>query len=425
MRRQPSSSTAEAQGVRGHSVGGLTSYSYLPLPLSVPFLPPCRQVVGPGGWEFEEGCDDRHTMHDSLCNDPNGTARRPWVLQDFATRWALVLEAINARFPAGWQRDSVSRTSSSMDTITPHHISWRFDDLHCKRFHRHCDNTSSPGGSLLGHNTRQYATAHALQVAVFLRTPTPRDFEPVDVMRGGHCKRREPSRDDELKEGRQAEAASMRFAELSKTAILAALVAERAPWVRLLDAYGIARLRADTHLGAAVKRVPSAPVCARRVCARACARGALHVCGAICARPDPLCVCALTHCDRSRRASACSMPWRVPCQGMLTIVFASSVYAACRTAQAARRALAQTRCSFTGLPPPCYDCVHYCLPGMPDLFNGRLLRLVESRLSAASSAAALGEPFVDATAERVLQRWNPWWRGAEPLIQEVTRAKVL
>ena len=38
------------------------------------------------------------------------------------------------------------------------------------------------------------------------------------------------------------------------------------------------------------------------------------------------------------------------------------------------------KCAFTNLPPPCYDCVHYCLPGAPDVFNGRLLHLVKQRL---------------------------------------------
>ena len=58
-------------------------------------------VVGPGGWEFEEGCLDRHTLADGLCNEQQGNAvlqRRPWVLADYARRWALVITAINAHF---------------------------------------------------------------------------------------------------------------------------------------------------------------------------------------------------------------------------------------------------------------------------------------------------------------------------------------
>ena len=168
----------------------------LPLALQVALSAPCHVlVVGPGGWEFEEGCIDRHTLHDGLCNEQRGNTllqRRPWVLSDFVKRWALVVEAINTRF---------------------------------------------------NHPSKRASTV------VVIRTPTPRDFEYVDVMQGGRCERLEPIRESEMLEGRAADSTSMRFAELSKAALLAALVAERAPWVRLLDAYAISRLRADSHLG--------------------------------------------------------------------------------------------------------------------------------------------------------------------------------
>ena len=168
----------------------------LPLALQVALSAPCHVlVVGPGGWEFEEGCIDRHTLHDGLCNERRGNTllqRRPWILSDFVKRWALVLEAINTRFG-----DPSKRAST----------------------------------------------------VVVVRTPTPRDFEPVDVMQGGRCERLEPIRESEMFEGKAADSTSMRFAELSKAALLAALVTERAPWVRLLDAYAISRLRADSHLG--------------------------------------------------------------------------------------------------------------------------------------------------------------------------------
>ncbi|KAL1503840.1 hypothetical protein AB1Y20_012306 [Prymnesium parvum] len=303
----------------------------LPLALQVALAAkPHVLLTGPGGWEFEEGCDDRHTLHDALCNEQRGNTwlqRRPWVLSDFATRWALVLEAINANVPP----------------------------------------------------------ADRASTLVLMRTPTPRDFEPVDVMQGGSCSRLQPMAESEVQEGQAVDATSMRFAELSKAAILAALVVERAPWVRMLDAYAIARLRADSHVG---------------------------------------------------------------------------------------------------LPPPCYDCVHFCLPGIPDVFNGRLLTLLqhqECRRSAphiptpAPSSIQCSPPYTpvsaplptprhafpichpdpmraplppsrpfpcvllssihplsfsycsflqsadgSSAAASVLARWNPWWHGVEPLVQRAS-----
>eukprot|EP00966_Prymnesium_polylepis_P045127 1045475-Prymnesium_polylepis.1 len=262
----------------------------LPLPLQVALSwgrpPPQVLVVGPGGWEYEEGCADRHSLNDALCNEQVGNShlqRRPWVLSDFAKRWALVLAALNSRFA-----DSAARAAT----------------------------------------------------LVVVRTPTPRDFEPVDVMQGGGCTREEPMRPSELNEGKRAQAQSMRFAELSKIAITAALVAERAPWVQMLDAYAISRLRADSHLG-------------------------------------------------MTRSSG-------------------------------------SRCSFTGLEPPCYDCVHYCLPGVPDVFNGRLLQLVEHKARTLAMLRLNGEGHrSQSSAREVLARWNPWWYGEEPLVQRVSDALAL
>ena len=73
----------------------------------------------------------------------------------------------------------------------------------------------------------------------------------------------------------------MRFAVLAKNVILDAVAVEKVPWVRVLDAYAITRLRADAH------------------------------------------------------------PARRPGKG--------------------------------------YDCLHYCLPGMPDLYNGRLLTILRDQ----------------------------------------------
>ena len=131
----------------------------------------------------------------------------------------------------------------------------------------------------------------------------------------------------------------------------------QAPWIKLLDAYGISRLRADGHLGQTT-RGAGGPVCA-----------------------------------------------------------------------------------FTGLRPPCHDCVHYCLPGVPDVINGRLLQLLldaahsqppeggkgrggERHAYERGTRRDLGRPRLRASprrlegsADAVLARWNPWWHGVEPLIQ--------
>eukprot|EP00967_Tisochrysis_lutea_P154899 scaffold308727_cov36-Tisochrysis_lutea.AAC.2 len=79
----------------------------------------------------------------------------------------------------------------------------------------------------------------------------------------------------------------MRFAVLTKNLILDAVALRRIPWVQILDAYGIARTRADAHPGLA---------------------------------------------QRSKNVD---------------------------------------------------DCVHYCLPGVPDVFNGRLSNILLQRANAA------------------------------------------
>ena len=38
------------------------------------------------------------------------------------------------------------------------------------------------------------------------------------------------------------------------------------------------------------------------------------------------------------------------------------------------------------------DCLHYCLPGIPDIFNGRLLRLMQDQLSARQRSVAATLP---------------------------------
>ena len=129
---------------------------------------------------------------------------------------------------------------------------------------------------------------------VVWRAATPRDFEGGVAKQGGRCRRREPLRRADLAaKERHLDPASMRFAVLTKNVIMDAVATQAAPWVRVLDAYAIARQRADAHPG-----------------------------------PDP----------KTNRGGS--------------------------------------------LHPRAYDdCLHYCLPGVPDLYNGRLLRLLEDSIA--------------------------------------------
>ena len=118
---------------------------------------------------------------------------------------------------------------------------------------------------------------------------------------GGRCRRQVPLQRSDLAalERGTVDPSSMRFAVLTKNVIMDAVAAQRAPWVRVLDAYGIARQRADAHPG-----------------------------------PDP----------KSNRHGS--------------------------------------------LAPSKYDdCLHYCLPGVPDLYNGRLLYLLQRAAGAANRSA--------------------------------------
>jgi hypothetical protein len=133
------------------------------------------------------------------------------------------------------------------------------------------------------------------------RAATPRDFEGGVAKQGGRCRRRAPLRSAELHAlERELDPASMRFSVLSKNLIMDAVAAQRAPWVHILDAYSIARQRADAHPG-----------------------------------PDP---------KTNRHGS---------------------------------------------LHPRAYDdCLHYCLPGVPDLYNGRLLALLTRAANDATSPSS-------------------------------------
>ena len=126
----------------------------------------------------------------------------------------------------------------------------------------------------------------------------------------------------------------MRFAELARNTILAAVAAQSAPWASLLDAYAVSRLRADAH-------------------------------------PGP---------KQSRAGRAVE------------------------------------------------DCLHYCLPGVPDVLNGRLLQLIRG----SSEPPTGGQPLAGYRAMEggpasgdeagggaiaVLRRWNFELQG-RPFVQE-------
>ena len=241
---------------------------------------PTVLVFNLGAWEFEDGCHQPglHSLHDSLC-DAQGVAWRHHILSGYARKLGLVAAALESSYAPGEARD---------------------------------------------------------RSLVVLRTASPRDFEGGRVFIG-RCDRREPISADELQ---RAEAApprgQMRFAVMSKNAMLLAMAAQRLPWVSVLDAYGIARQRADAHTGAT--------------------------------RPLP------------------------------------------------------------GQKPKSADCLHYCLPGVPDVYNGRLMTLLRARLASGDGNATAATATADAgggTAEpaaQLLARWNfrhldaPFVEGAPPAL---------
>ena len=224
---------------------------------------PTVLVLNLGAWEFEDGCNDMHSLHDGLCN---GT--RPWVLHSYAHKWMLIAAALEAAY----------------------------------------------GRSAARHKS-----------LVVWRAATPRDFEGGVAKAGGRCRRRVPLREADVDEWR-AEPSSMRFAVNAKNLIMDAVAAQRAPWVRVLDAYGIARLRVDAHPG-----------------------------------PDPK-----------------SNP-----DGEVDDVLKFD------------------------------DCLHYCLPGMPDVFNGRLYGLI--RQAASARVVVGGGPAVGVPGE-IIRKWNMRFHG-RPFVQ--------
>ena len=241
---------------------------------------PALLSVNLGAWEYEDGCIDMHSLHDGICN---GT--RPWILREYAAKWMLLAAATRA--------------------------------------------------SYLG---RGGATPRAARSLVVWRAATPRDFEGGVAKHGGRCRRRAPIHAAELAGlERTLDPASMRFAVLTKNLIMDSVARQRLPWVRVLDAYAIARQRADAHPG-----------------------------------PDP---------KTNRKGS---------------------------------------------LHPRAFDdCLHYCLPGVPDLYNGRLLALLLERIAsgnasaapAASAPAPPAPPGSEGAPGTLTARWNFAYGGAGLFVQ--------
>jgi hypothetical protein len=139
-----------------------------PVLMSVIARAPTVLIINLGAWEFEDCCQDMHSLHDGLCN-----ATRPWILKEYASKWMLVAAAVRAAYV--------------------HQIPARVD--------------------------------HSL---VVWRAATPRDFEGGVAKRGGRCRRREPLLERELATLEHApDPSTMRFAVLSKNVIMDAVAAQR------------------------------------------------------------------------------------------------------------------------------------------------------------------------------------------------------
>ena len=162
-------------------------------------------VLNFGAWEYENGCVDMHSLHDALCHEqlPSGVLGqapwRHWVLSQYAKKLGLVAAALETAYPP---------------------------EVRSRKL-------------------------------VVLRLAAPRDFENGTLRTGGKCMRREPIPEAELRaEEDTPDRGSRRFAVMSKNAMVLATVTQRIPWVRVLDAYSIARQRADAH-----PAQPSKPDC--------------------------------------------------------------------------------------------------------------------------------------------------------------------
>jgi len=162
-------------------------------------------VLNFGAWEYENGCVDMHSLHDALCHEQlpsgslGGSPWRHWVLSQYAKKLGLVTAALETAYPPEVRSSKL----------------------------------------------------------VVLRLSAPRDFENGTLRTGGRCLRREPIPEAELSaEEATPDRGSRRFAVMSKNVLMLATVAQRTPWVKVLDAYSLARQRADSH-----PAQPSKPDC--------------------------------------------------------------------------------------------------------------------------------------------------------------------
>ena len=161
-------------------------------------------ILSFGTWDYQESCDNRlpsdlaSQIHLTLCGNS-----RPWLLHHYAQKWAQVVAALQEAYPEG----SPLREHSLVMV-----------------------RTNAP---------RSDECKNPKQKDCFQARATCSRPEPVSEASGHEGSLEQKSLD--LHSG------TMRFAVMSQNAIMIASVWQRAPWVRVLDAYGIARLRVDAH----------------------------------------------------------------------------------------------------------------------------------------------------------------------------------
>ena len=170
---------------------------------------PAVLVINFGAWDYQEGCDDGRSTGATFCN---GT--RAWMYRDYARVWSVVGAALEASYPEG----SAKRMHSvvAVRTGTPR---------------EHVCKPNDPLGGVDCYGKRA-------EMQCRLGVQGPGLGEPSEATADGAM---------EARELRENKASHMRLAVLSQNAIMMSLMWQRHPWVRVLDAYGISRLRPDAH----------------------------------------------------------------------------------------------------------------------------------------------------------------------------------
>lgn len=205
---------------------------------------------------------------------------------------------------------------------------------------------------LAGALNEAYSPTKRRRSLVLLRTASPRDFEggkaPV-----GRCRRTSPMSEAELAEQEErVDPGGMRVSVLIKNLILDAVATQRMPWVRVLDAYEISRARADAHPSRFVTSPP--------------AFRSFHIrYGQAYSYTPTLPPYFLRHPDAPR--SRFGLPSPLPGLPLVAPNVPRALAPVCtpRTPHASRFGRGGE------------DCLHYCLPGVPDVYNGRLLAILE------------------------------------------------